>query len=140
METAKRFWESWTVATTMTFAWCLFFGYQWLLARFIQDEMILGVCLALFASGFCFLKIYGCDKWSDSLTAGLPEDKEDPGNPDLTAMKPSEKYLYELKSKILDTVIDANGILVGFAWERCFDTAVLDLSLEVQNETHGKMN
>merc|ERR1712048_529663 len=102
-----------------------------------EEEMILSVSLALFASVFCFVKIYFCDKWSDSLTAGLERDEAD--EPDTSKMTPTQKDLFGLKQKILDTVIDANGILVGFAWERCFDTAVKDLSDEVEFATNNSV-
>lgn len=156
METTKRFWETWIVATTMTFAWCLFFGYQWLVAWFIHDEMILGVCLALFSSGFCFVKIYFCDKMSDSLvkeikkqakaekrkresqvaaTQATDKKEEEDEEVELALLPPGDRSRFELQQKIMDTVIDANGILVGFAWERCFDVAVLDLAKEVSQKT-----
>merc|ERR1719460_3297545 len=96
--------------------------------------MILGVSLALFASIFCFVKIFVCDKISDGLLANLPKDKE--GEPIIEKLKPDEKSLFDLKTKILETVIDSNGVLVGFAWERCFDTAVVDLSKEVSFATN----
>merc|ERR550532_1208021 len=97
--------------------------------------MILAVTLALFASIFCFLKIRLCDFLSDRLTPG--NEKEDIKEGVETRKTPFERKMMAAKHAILEKVISANGILVGFAWERCFDTAVKDLAMEVQIFSSG---
>merc|ERR1712176_962318 len=101
----------------MGFAWCGFFAAKWILASIsylqdAEDHMLLEVLLALFISLSSMSLILVLDKVAD---ADWTDEKAD---------------------EAIRQIIGAIGILVGFSWEQCFDTAVLSLSLSVPNYKH----
>eukprot|EP00928_Gymnodinium_smaydae_P071663 TRINITY_DN55199_c0_g1_i1.p1 TRINITY_DN55199_c0_g1~~TRINITY_DN55199_c0_g1_i1.p1 ORF type:complete len:585 (-),score=144.49 TRINITY_DN55199_c0_g1_i1:105-1859(-) len=102
-DVAERFRDAVLVTGSMGYAWCAFFAAKWFLAniRPLQDDqMLLGVVLALFISFASFTLIVFLD-W-------LADKDWTPEKVDCT----------------IKQLIGAIGILVGFAWEQCFDGAV----------------
>lgn len=138
METAKRFWETWSVASSMVFAWCTFFTWEWLFSRNVKDEVVRGMLVAVSVSIFCFVMIYGADEIMDRQARAKEQRKAEqrarglPSNAPATAAqieaKAEAKKWKRITEKVLKKVIEANGLLVGFGWERCFDTAVKSLA------------
>eukprot|EP00747_Dinoflagellata_sp_TGD_P132200 gnl/TRDRNA2_/TRDRNA2_175058_c1_seq1.p1 gnl/TRDRNA2_/TRDRNA2_175058_c1~~gnl/TRDRNA2_/TRDRNA2_175058_c1_seq1.p1 ORF type:complete len:515 (+),score=77.50 gnl/TRDRNA2_/TRDRNA2_175058_c1_seq1:110-1654(+) len=110
-EIANRFTNTALAVLGMSFAWCVFFGAKWFVASFPQihahpksAQMLIGLILAIFMSGISFGLIRVLDRIADSDCTG---DEVDKG---------------------VRQVISAFGILVGFAWERCFDKAIEHLA------------
>jgi len=102
-EVKERFLDSISVALIMTFAWCFFFSGRWLFgtSTLLQtDPMVLALALALVFSIIAFSCIRLLDCCNDS-------------------EQTSQKF-----KKASREIITAIGILVGFSWEQCFDTAV----------------
>jgi len=106
-EKVKRATETMITTFSMCFAWSVFFGFDWYMGSFNMvgnDEMLLSVLLAMVLSVLSFTAIRILDKIVDAeLTDGRVDE----------AVK---------------QLIGAIGILVGFAWEQCFDHATLSLS------------
>lgn len=90
---------------TFANAWCFFYSAKWLFAgwHFSDEESLVLVSLALFLSFITFLLIFVLDKIEDYQLLG--EDAE-------------------VSENAIDGIIVAFGILVGVAWEQCFDIAV----------------
>lgn len=105
-ERANRIKETMTVATMMSFAWSFFFGMRWFLAslRFSEEPMQLGLALALTISFISFGSIRGLDCLADLDSTGPKADR------------------------IIWKIIAAIGVLIGFAWEQCFDAAVSSIA------------
>merc|ERR1719161_662306 len=71
---------------------------------FMADPMLLNICLALILSGSSFSVIFVLDKIADADWTGDAADEA------------------------IRQIIGGIAILVGFAWEQCFDVAVASLS------------
>eukprot|EP00928_Gymnodinium_smaydae_P023569 TRINITY_DN19402_c0_g2_i1.p1 TRINITY_DN19402_c0_g2~~TRINITY_DN19402_c0_g2_i1.p1 ORF type:complete len:542 (+),score=142.04 TRINITY_DN19402_c0_g2_i1:129-1628(+) len=110
----SRFTDIMTTTFAMGFAWCSFYGWRWLLGNSIASESTLGVVLALVVSFVSFAMIFGLDKVADRM-----EDSE---------------YAGQI-GKVCRMVIKCLGLVIGFAWEQCFDGAVDTLS-EVSHFPH----
>lgn len=87
------------------FAWCMYFGCKWLVATQLfvtgpEEKMILHLILAALVTFIAVVAIWVLDKLADLEATG--ED---------------------LDHAIIQ-VIGGNSILVGFAWEQCFDRAI----------------
>jgi len=91
-------------------AWCFFFGVKWAVASagYIHENALLSVVLALLLSFFSFCFIFVFDKVLDNNVFGHSGAE---GSPDVA-------------SHAVEKLITALGILIGFSWEQCFDTAV----------------
>merc|ERR1719480_597260 len=93
----------------MAFAWCMFFGSKWAIAGFPslnEDQMLLQVILAI----SCSIASY-CAMWVLDKIADLPDE-----------------YTPPWVDAGIRQVIFAISILIGFAWEQCFDEATGALS------------
>merc|ERR1711972_163039 len=91
----------------MCFAWCLFFSSQWLFAKTSFSGMLNVVVIALFVTSVALSLIYAMDVLAD-----MPETGKD-------------------FDKAIRAVVQALGILIGFSWEKAFDTAVEEVVDEV---------
>mmetsp|Transcript_43333 Transcript_43333/g.99861 ORF Transcript_43333/g.99861 Transcript_43333/m.99861 type:complete len:589 (+) Transcript_43333:96-1862(+) len=102
----RSFEEAQLVAMTMGFSWAMFYGSRWLLAGTVigSDPMVLALCVALSISIVSMLTIIPLDFLADQDFTG---DKTD---------------------KAIIQTIRGLGILIGFAWEQCFDAAVGSLA------------
>lgn len=99
----ERLFSGTLVTVSMGFAWCIFFSTRWWLGSYpylLADPMLLAVVVALFLSFASFSWILVLDKIADAEWTGEKADE------------------------IIIQIIAAIGILVGFAWEQCFDAAV----------------
>jgi hypothetical protein len=87
-------------------AWCFFYGTYWTVAAtgWTDQDALLQVIIALVISACSFSVIYAFDKIEDSGILGEEADK------------------------VIKSIIDALGILIGFSWEQSFDVAVDVLS------------
>jgi hypothetical protein len=105
----ERSWEVLMLAWSMGFAWCAFFSAKMSLARigYLQDNMVLAMCLTLVVSLVSFSLIRLLDVIADMDCTGARTDLS------------------------IIQVIRAIGLVVGFAWEQCFDQAVVSLSSAV---------
>lgn len=93
---------------SMGFAWSVFFGLDWVLAGSGLaggDGMMLSVLLATAIFFLSFVVIRLLDKLYDAPWTGDNVDEA------------------------IRQIIGAIGILIGFAWEQCFDHATMSLSL-----------
>lgn len=107
--------EQFKVIAGMIFAWCFFFGMQWVVTILLASsgatgeglETTQGVCLACIITVVCYVSIFGLDKIADA----------DWTDEDVDAS--------------IRQLIDALGILIGFAWEKSFDAAVVGISSRV---------
>lgn len=94
---------------TFAFAWCIFFGAKWGITATLTDlnmtkeEALIAVCLALLLSACAFAFIFILDKLMDGQFFGEEAESADDA---------------------VEKMITALGILIGFSWEQCFDTAV----------------
>mmetsp|Transcript_94882 Transcript_94882/g.217236 ORF Transcript_94882/g.217236 Transcript_94882/m.217236 type:complete len:532 (-) Transcript_94882:443-2038(-) len=105
----------------MGFAWCFFFGSQWFVAMTGVcgiDETQLQVAVAMSVSVVSFAWIFLLDKVADALQ-GNDEDEEVTADVHLQA-----RMRGKIVGRFIRRVISAIGIIVGFAWEQCFDAAV----------------
>jgi len=122
----------------MSFAWCFFYGFRWLLAAagkafFEGDDTLLCVVLAMVLSGLCLISIFGLDAVADKLrnkrkaadgTADVENDGEDDED---VGQSNAEAALRNLMANM--------GILIGFAWEQTFDASEAALA-EVMPSPH----
>eukprot|EP00929_Paragymnodinium_shiwhaense_P002526 TRINITY_DN1027_c0_g2_i1.p1 TRINITY_DN1027_c0_g2~~TRINITY_DN1027_c0_g2_i1.p1 ORF type:complete len:832 (+),score=265.97 TRINITY_DN1027_c0_g2_i1:88-2583(+) len=86
----------------MIFAWTLYFGTQWAMYAKLYGkvpEMMLEVLTTLANSAMAFCLIYSFDKIQDSDSTDARVDV------------------------VLTKIISALAVLIGFAWEHCFDKA-----------------
>eukprot|EP00931_Biecheleriopsis_adriatica_P106517 TRINITY_DN80954_c0_g1_i1.p1 TRINITY_DN80954_c0_g1~~TRINITY_DN80954_c0_g1_i1.p1 ORF type:complete len:669 (+),score=126.87 TRINITY_DN80954_c0_g1_i1:81-2087(+) len=95
----------------MAFAWCAYSCYKWFVASSYfsavqEDRISLQVCLATFVSSGSFIIIWVLDKLADLDWTGPATDHA------------------------IIQVIGGNAILVGFAWEQCFDRAIEVIAFE----------
>jgi len=90
----------------MCFAWCLFFSSEWLFSKECPyfEGMLKEVVIALFVTTVALIFIFFLD-----VIADLPETGKD-------------------VDKAIRAVVQALGILIGFSWEKAFDTAVEGVS------------
>lgn len=106
-EAQERFFSASVTTVSMGFAWCTFFGARWFFSGYdylAEDPMLMATVLALVLSFLSFSLIFVLDKIADAEWTGEKADE------------------------IIIQIISAIGILVGFAWEQCFDAAVGALS------------
>mmetsp|Transcript_7849 Transcript_7849/g.17235 ORF Transcript_7849/g.17235 Transcript_7849/m.17235 type:complete len:587 (-) Transcript_7849:256-2016(-) len=106
-EAAERsFEEAVLVSATMGFAWSVFYSCRWMLSRTSigDDEMGLAFLVAMSASLLAMFLIIPLDKLADMDATGPRTDKA------------------------IIQIIRGLGILIGFAWEQCFDQAVASLA------------
>eukprot|EP00418_Pyrodinium_bahamense_P094336 CAMPEP_0179037912 /NCGR_PEP_ID=MMETSP0796-20121207/14367_1 /TAXON_ID=73915 /ORGANISM="Pyrodinium bahamense, Strain pbaha01" /LENGTH=535 /DNA_ID=CAMNT_0020734223 /DNA_START=9 /DNA_END=1616 /DNA_ORIENTATION=+ len=106
----KRFTPQLRNVVAMSFAWCLFFSSQWFLsAHFFRDTtgMTKALVLALFVTAVALGMIIILQKAEE-----LDETDED-------------------IDEVLRAIVLGLGILIGFAWERCFDIAVVSITSRV---------
>jgi len=104
---AERNFGMTTAVVSMSMAWCVFFSVRWYLNTYIvfmSDPMLLNICLALLLSLSCFSVIFVLDKIADAEWTGDAADDA------------------------IRQIIGGIGILVGFAWEQCFDVAVASMA------------
>jgi hypothetical protein len=106
----ERFCKILVVAFSMVYAWCSFYSGQLLVARLMSstlgfDEMSVSLALAFFLSAMSFGAIRILDYITDTCFA-----------------EGGKGY------QATTHVILAIGILVGFAWEQCFDQAVASIA------------
>eukprot|EP00932_Pfiesteria_piscicida_P002439 SRR837773.12375.p3 GENE.SRR837773.12375~~SRR837773.12375.p3 ORF type:complete len:358 (+),score=180.27 SRR837773.12375:50-1075(+) len=95
----------------MTLSWCLFFSCDWWLSHnfFTQNHgMTKEVVLALMVTAIAMSMIFLLDKLADLPITGTAVDKA------------------------IRSVVRAYGILIGFSWEKSFDTAVAEVSDNVK--------
>jgi len=105
-ELKDRLLETAAVVAIMGFAWCLFFSSRMFLAGYpdLQENMVLNLTIALSISFVSFACIRLLDIAQDADWSGEKVDS------------------------VIEKIIVAFGILVGFAWEQTFDTAVASLA------------
>ncbi|CAJ1371092.1 unnamed protein product [Effrenium voratum] len=95
------------------FAWCMYFGCKWMLATrefqdASEDKMLLQLELATLVSLLAFFAIWVLDKLADLDATGDEVDHA------------------------IIQVIGGFSILVGFAWEQCFDRAIEVIAADQQ--------
>jgi len=98
-----RFAEGVFVAVSMSFSWSFFFGTQMVLAGysfFNGEEEMMAVALALLISAVCLGGILPLDKLAD------------------------QDWTDEHCDMAIRSLMEAMAILIGFAWEQCFDASV----------------
>jgi len=91
----------------MTFSWCIFFGSDWLLSyHFFTSEqgMTKQVALALVVTLIALAMIFTLEVVQDF------------------------KHLDDGIETAIHAIINAIGILIGFAWEKAFDVAVAEIT------------
>jgi len=101
--------EQFKVVAGMVCSWCFFFAAQWVshalvTSEGLNDELFAttsAVVLALMLNVFCYLMIFVLDSIADADWSGKEMDKS------------------------IRNLIDTVGILIGFAWEKAFDAAVV---------------
>jgi hypothetical protein len=116
MELIGRTLEGLYVAVAMCFSWAMFYGIQMVLAGFACFEGADEVLSVTVAMVVFFLMIFGL----------LPLDKL--ADQDWTGPK---------CDRALRSLMEAMAILIGFAWEQCFDTsvdAIAEKSDHLQND------
>jgi len=86
-------------------AWCCFYGTKWYIAslQLFTQEALLLVVIALFLSAASFSFIFVLDKIEDNHVFGKDS---------------------EMTEEVVEKLIAALAMLIGFSWEQCFDTAV----------------
>jgi len=104
-ERTERFWEIVQNYFTFGSAWCSFYGVMWAFSHTLLGEpkAMLQVIIALAVSGIAFISIFVMDKILDNDCFG--EDSH-------------------TVHHVIDELILAICVLVGFSWEQSFDTAV----------------
>jgi len=116
----RRGWEVSILFFSMCFAWCLFFSSRWMLGgsgMFTHLSCGLNITHAMFLTVACFVWIWLMDKVNDCYR---------------------HHHHAEVLSKGFEVMIRAMGILIGFAWEQSFDTAVGAIAEHVPHEK-GRM-
>jgi len=116
-EVKERFYETASVIAIMSFAWCFFFGARMIFGSFpmLAENMQLNLAIALVLSAISFSCIRLLDKAADADWSGPKVDN------------------------FIVKIIGAFGILVGFAWEQCFDSAVASLASRTANPIMMKL-
>ncbi|CAE7690812.1 HMA1 [Symbiodinium pilosum] len=104
-EEEPRVYQVALASSNQAFAWCMYFGCKWLVATELfvdgpEEKMVLHLILAALVTFIAVVAIWVLDKLADLEATG--ED---------------------LDHAIIQ-VIGGNSILVGFAWEQCFDRAI----------------
>jgi len=110
--------NSLTTTMTMMNAWAMFYAAQWFIAgkcSAFAAEMELYAILTIFISVLAFASIRLLDKFAD-LEA---KDKDVEASKDIRA------------------VITSLALLIGFAWEQCFDQAVHTISAGLDSQYPG---
>merc|ERR1719329_293709 len=117
-----RLWDAISVAASMTMAWCFFFSGRWFLSGTPEilyddteahsDMMMLTLLQALVLSSLSFSLIRVLDMIEDRHRSSAQSKNVEEG---------------------IEQIIKALGILVGFAWEQCFDTSVAAISSRLPN-------
>lgn len=102
----------------MTGAWCNFYGMRWLLTEDGSEPTVSGVFVALVLSLLCFLVVFQLDKFADRLRARAPGERQ---------------------HLVIMRLIFGMGILIGFAWEQCFDAAAGTLAKRTSNPHLAKL-
>lgn len=101
----ERIVEISTVVLHMSFAWSVFYATQGLLASMggweEQNTTLLSIVLALVITLVCYVMAWFLDKLADQMA-----------------------HENKTREPFLDAIIKVVAILVGFAWEQNFDTAV----------------
>jgi hypothetical protein len=113
----ERFGEMIIVILNMCMAWSFFFGSRWALASsgLLGDDMVLiPLCLAVVITLLGMVMTIGLDVIS---------------NWDYTT-----KYTDE----VIELIVEAIGILIGFAWEQIFDASVAAIASRTSNPTEMK--
>lgn len=115
----KRVTEQFKVICGMVFAWCFFFGIQMFVEHIVDAEglsdaakgveTIKAVAVAVLITFCCYVMIFVLDKLAD---ADFTDDAID---------------------KSIRELIKALGILIGFAWEKSFDAAVVSVAEEASH-------
>jgi len=111
--------EQFKVICGMIFAWCFFFGVQMFIEHIVDAEglsdaakgveTIKAVAVAVLITFCCYVMIFVLDKLAD---ADFTDDAID---------------------KSIRELIKALGILIGFAWEKSFDAAVVSVAEEASH-------
>jgi len=100
----KRFTPQLRNVVAMTFSWCLFFSADWFISghffRMTEGGVLKTVILALFVTAISLSMIWTLDQIADDDSTDAKADKA------------------------IRAVVQALAILVGFSWERAFDTGV----------------
>jgi len=116
---SRRATEQFKVICGMVFAWCFFFGVQMFIEHLVDleglsdaakgVETIKAVAVAVLITFSCYVMIFVLDKLAD---ADFTDDAID---------------------KSIRELIKALGILIGFAWEKSFDAAVVSVAEEASH-------
>jgi len=91
------------VILNMCMAWCFFFGARWAIASsgiFGDDKVLIPLFLAVFITLVSMVATIGLDEISNW------------------------EYTTKYTDQVIELVIEAIGILIGFAWEQIFDASV----------------
>jgi len=91
----------------MTYSWCIFFGTDWLLCHNIfvtHQGMTKTVGLALMVTVIALVMIF------------------------LLELIQDYKHLDDTIESAIHAIVNAIGILIGFAWEKAFDVGVAEIS------------
>merc|ERR1719329_1724228 len=120
-----------SVAASMTMAWSFFFSFRWCLSGIPNilvddteshsDMMMLTLLQALVLSALSFSLIRALDKIEDAHKDG------------------ENQSLVKKVDEGIEQIIKALGILVGFAWEQCFDASVSAISSRLPMPTEVKL-
>jgi len=116
---SRRATEQFKVICGMVFAWCFFFGVQMFIEHLVDleglsdaakgVETIKAVAVAVLITFSCYVMIFVLDKLADA------------------------DFTDEAIDKSIRELIKALGILIGFAWEKSFDAAVVSVAEEASH-------